>query len=268
MFERFRDGLVYPERVLQYRNDSFIKVLLYIFTFAVVMSLGISVFVIKFDGFPNVTVDAFKDELLPIEINCEVDNSILVCDNEEHIEFYNDDTFVIHIDSNETVNYADYNSRTFNFIFHKDKLLMSTTGMVFEFELSKLPTEFQSIDFGLIKTDPEAFSENIMAGVGSYLLAQKSVWAPIVIAFEVLTNLLLIFAISLINAWVIKTRFKIIPYKELFRMSVYSSTGLFVLLTINGMLALGYVMIFLFVIITFRQTNALTIAILKVIKRN
>lgn len=267
MFERFRDGLVYPGRVILFRKDSFIRVLSYILIFAVLMSVGLGIFLIRFDSFPNSYVNTYKENLTNSEVNCEVVNQNLICDEELQVQIYGDNAVFIYVDSTNEIDYENIDLTRFNFIFHENQIILNTAGMVIPFEISELPEELHNLDFKLLSTDSQAFAKQLLDGVSSYMMVYKNVWVPIVLVLDVLTNLFIIFAIILINSWVIKSRFKIIPFKEIFRMSVYSSTGILLLFVINGMVALSYIIIFLFIILTFRQTNQLSLAISKVIKK-
>lgn len=267
MFERFRDGLVYPDRVINFRKDSFLRVFSYMFLFAIIMSLGMIIFALDFDELPNSYANVFDDYLIAVDTDCATVNAELVCTNEEVLKFYDDGQVLIYVDSTSEITTDDYKMTLFNFVFHKDQLYLVTSGLNMSFGLSELPNEFQTLDFSLLKTDSLEFSEYFLQGVSDYMVSNKSIWAPIMIGVEILINVVLSFGLILLNAWIVKTRFKIVPYKEMFAMTAYSSTGILTLLAINGLIDLGMGMIFLFVILVFRQTNGLTRTIMKAIKK-
>ena len=50
-------------------------------------------------------------------------------------------------------------------------------------------------------------------------------------------------------------------------MSTYLGTALFILMILNGLLGLSIYVMILFLIISFRQTNQLSMAIIKAIKK-
>lgn len=268
MFTRFRDSLVYPSRILNFRKDSIFLVFGYIIFFSILMSLGLIIFLSKFESLPNTFTEIFTENLISEEVPCEIIDSELICTKNAIVNFYDDGTMLAYTDSSDEVDYSNYPSNKVVFIFHKDKLLISSFGLKDFYMINELPSEFHNMDFSLIESDQELFAENFIEGLNSFLLENKNLWLPFMVTFELLSNFLFIMLIVLINSWILKARFKIIPFKEVFKMSVYSSTTLYVLLTINGLIALGGIFILLFVIITFRQTNALSMAIYKVIKKN
>lgn len=269
MFERFRDSLVYPSRIIGFRNDSLLRVLTYIFMFSVLMSIGMIIFSIRFASLPNTFVNIFEEDLISKTVDCEIDDSMLVCDSEIREKIYDDASINIYVDSFDEINYEDMGVGigSFNFIFHKEEIVFYSAGFNISFALADLPEEFQDIDFKVLETDTLGFAVLLLDAVSAYMVETKGIWAPFMIAVEIITNLFFMFAIVLINAWILKSRFKVIPFKEVFKMATYSSTTLYVLLTINGLISLGFLMIVLFVILTFRQTNALSMAIHKVIKK-
>lgn len=267
MFERFRDSLAYPTRILQFRNDSFLRVFSYIFLFAILMSAGTIIFAIRFESLPNTFIDSFEDNLVVSEIDCVTDDGLLECGSNVITSFYDDGLIKVYVDSSSEFNTDNYGGSTVSYVFYEEQIIMTIGAIQVPYELSDLPTEIQNLDFKLLSTDKAQFIEDFTDGLSSYLVASKSLWSPIIVTVELISNILFILLIVLINSWIIKMRFKIIPFKEVFKMSVYSSTTLYVLLTINGLIALGYFFLFLFVLVTFRQTNALTMAIYRVIKK-
>jgi hypothetical protein len=235
--------------------------------FSVLMSLGIFVLIVRIETIEGNLSNTFEDSLLYKDIACEIVSSELTCETETVETFYNDDFFVISIDSREEVEYGDYDLTFFNVIFHGNQVLVSTYGFHFEFNLSELPSELQNIDFGLIISDKEAFSDQFIGGLMEYLEATRGSWGIWVMALEIVSNFVFVILITLINSWVINMRFKIIPFKEVFKMSAYLGTSLYLLLVFNSLVNLGYLLIFVFIIISIRQTNALTMEIMRVIKK-
>jgi hypothetical protein len=267
MFNRFRDSLVYPSRIIQFRNDSFWRIFSYIVVFGIVMSAGAVVFVVNFTGVNRQVQQVFQDELKNTQINCQIEDAQMTCTSAILKNFYDDGYIMIFVDSSDEVDFGNYQIMKNNFIFHEDKLIIYNFGLELEYNLTDLPQEFQNINFNDIMNDKEAFSENIINGVSAYLYETKSIWSIFVVGIEFLSNILFMMFIVLINSWVLKSRFKIIPYKEVFKMSVYSATGLYVLLTFNGLINLGFTLLLLFIILTVWHTNALSMAIYKVINK-
>ena len=267
MFERFRDSLVYPSRILQFRKDSLFRVFGYMLLFVTLMSLGTIIFSLRFTELPNSFTSVFEESLTNESTDCVITDKVMTCTEEELVKVYDDEQIRVYVESRSDIVLSDYKGTVFNFIFHDDMIVLYTSGFEFEFTLEELPVEFHNIDFSLATSDSQEFSEQFLDAVSAYMLLNKGLWAPVMSVFEVLMNLFLITLIVVVNSWILKMRFKIIPYKELFKMSVYSSTSLYVLLTINGLINLGFIFLMLFVVVVIRQTNSLSMAIYKVIKK-
>ena len=115
--------------------------------------------------------------------------------------------------------------------------------------------------------NPDAFTDNMMDGFGDYLKSKGQIIAPAILITGFVGNVFMILFVVFMNAFILKMRFKVIPFKETFNMGVYLGTTLYILLVINGFFGLGYFTIFLFLILTFRQTNQISYEIMKRLKK-
>lgn len=267
MFERFRDSLVYPSRIIALRKDSFWKVFAYILVFAILMTLGTVVYTVKFDHIDYTIRDDFANAVKDVDIDCVITDSNLTCDTNQITNFYDYSYASIFVDSSDELDLSNYAITDSNIIFHKDSIYLSIGLLNYQFKLSDLPEEFHNIDFSQIMTDKDAFSENLMDGVEQIMLDTQTSWSLILVSIDLVMNIIFVVLIALINSLILKSRFRIIPYKEIFKMSTYTGTALYVLLTFNSLIDLGFFLILLFVIVSVRQTNALSLAIMKVMKK-
>ena len=106
-----------------------------------------------------------------------------------------------------------------------------------------------------------------MDGFGDYLISQGAIIATIMLVSGLIGNIFMILFVVFMNAIILKMRFKVIPFKETFNMGVYLGTSLYILLILNGFFGLGIFIIILFLILTFRQTNAISYEIMKRMKQ-
>ena len=60
-----------------------------------------------------------------------------------------------------------------------------------------------------------------------------------------------------------RVRYKQIPFRQVFTITSYSSTALFIVLIFNNLLNLNTILLILLIIIAFRQNNILTVEIEK-----
>jgi hypothetical protein len=267
MFERFRDSLVYPKRIIQYRKDKLIKVFGYMLLFAILMSAAVTVSIFRFERIPSNVRDLYQDNLTSDVIPCEVINQTFGCITGVNFKglFYDDGLIVMGVSEDPSI--SDYSILNVSFIFGPNNVHVYYSAMEFVLDYKDLPSEFSNIDFSLIQSDPDAFTDQMMDGVGEYLISIKSVVAPIIIGSSIFGNIIMILFVVLMNSTILKMRFKIIPFRETFKMGAYLGTTLYILLILNGFFGLGYFTIFLFLILTFRQTNQISLEIMKHIKK-
>lgn len=271
MFNRFRDSLVYPRRIIEYRKDRFLAVLGYMAVFALLMLTTTILLIARFDTIPQNVRDSYQDNLTGVDINCILDDSVLTCDPEQTMEiFYTDTVGLMEISmgvSNDIPEASEIEAMSLSIIFSNDVVYMYYAGTAFEYGYDELPDSFSDIDFSLATSDPETFTNVIMDGLGEYVNSMGHIIAPFLLISGFIGNILMILFVVLMNAVILKLRFKVIPFKETFRMGVYMGTTLYILLIVNGFFGLGIFTIILFLILTFRQTNAVNMEIMKRMKQ-
>ncbi len=268
MYKRFRDAIVFPEKIIQYRKDSFFLIFAYILLFSIVLSTYTIIYVASFDQIDIATREQMNEDLITEAVDCQIVNSELVCTNQIIKAIYDDgEVTKVFVDSSETINFSNYDLLAINVIFHKDEYIIYVGGLSENNPIADLPLGLQNIDFNDLANDHDGFSEEFITGVEQIMIDHIWVWGSLFIAGVVFVNMLLIIIVILLVSWILKSRFRIIPFKEIFRMATYVSTTSFIILTFNNLLGLYYFFMFLLIIISFRQVNKLSIGILKVIKK-
>jgi len=258
MFKRVRDSLVYPAEILRYRKDHILLVLLYLLFFAALLSTKTIINVVKFDGLTEVAKESIKEEVNIIDNNCEIVSAELVCDGEHLISAYSDAMYTVYLDSNAAINYDVYPDNEYSVIIHGKSIYLYVFGInTVSFPLTDLPTPLQNIDFNEQVSDPTAFYNNLFIGVDELIVSYKGAWGFAVIAVELFISLLFYMIFILFSAFFMKKRYKIIPFKETFKMTVYSSTSLYIILTFYSMLNLSIIIVVLLLFISFRQNGIL-----------
>jgi len=275
MFNRFRDSLVYPRRIINYRKDKLIRVLAYVAMFATLATVPILVGVLRFESVPLSEREAFQDNLIDEEIPCVLNNGTLTCDETPIDKIFYENTVptgLVSLDvtlgvTDEIVPTNDENPAGMTILFGDGTVHFFYAGTQFEMPYSDLPSQFSSLDFKDVNEDPDAFTNQIMDGIGAYLKSIRLLTLSMTFVMGFVMYLLLIMFVVLMNAFVLKMRFKVIPFKETFNMGVYMGTALYILLILNVLFGFGFFVIMLFLIITFRQTNALNSEIMNKMKR-
>jgi len=258
MFKRVRDSLVYPAEILRYRKDHILLVLLYLLFFAALLSTRTIIDVVKFDGLSVVTKETVKEEINIIDNNCEIVSAELICTGEHLINAYSDSMYTVYLDSNDVINYDDYPNDEYSLIIHDEAVYLYVFGInTVSIPLTDLPTSLQNIDFNDQASDPEAFYSHLFTGIDELIVSYKSAWGTALIAVEMFISILFYMIFLLFSSFFMKKRYKIIPFKETFTMTVYSSTSLYIILTFYSMLDLNIIIVIVLLFISFRQNGIL-----------
>ncbi len=259
MFKRVRDSLVYPAQILNYRKDRIIFVLFYIFFFAILLSSRTVIDVVKYDGLSAVYKELVTQEMTVVTEDCEILDASLLCDEEYTIKLYEEVMFTIYLDSNDDLDFSDYPSDRYTLIIHDEHVYFYVFGMrSLEVPISELPTTLQNINFEDQVNSPSDFYNRLFLGLDDLLVGYKDVWGPMVVAVEVMISTTFFLVFVLVSSWFLKIRYKVIPFKETFTLTTYSSTSLFIILIFYSMLELSLFIIIILLVLSFRQNSIMS----------
>ena len=258
MFKRVRDSLVYPAEIIKFRKDRLIFVLLYLLFFAALLSTRTVIDVVKFEGISEVTKEAVKEEINIVDNDCEIVAAELTCDGEHLINVYKDTMYSVYLDSNASIDYNKYPNNEYSIIIHEDVVYLYVFGInTMEIPLEELPVPLQNIDFSQQTSDPTIFYNNLFLGIDKLIVSYKDIWGAALILVEFFISVIFFMIFILFSSFFMKKRYKIIPYKETFIMTVYSSTSLYIILTFYSMLNLNIFIVIVLLFVSFRQNNIL-----------
>ncbi|MEC9484563.1 MAG: DUF1189 family protein [Candidatus Izemoplasma sp.] len=260
MYERFRDSLVNPTRIVEFRKDKVILVILYVLFFAALLSTRTTIEMVTFNGIRPNTQEYIKNEMTVIGDKCAVVDATVTCDSALREEVYVDGFIRYHIDSYGSIN-PDMYAEGYNIIFHKDNVALVFNGTLVNavtLKISDLPESLHNLDFALQETDPDQFYTELVNGINTFLLSQKPIFAPIMIIMEIISNFILFMIFVLISSWFMNMRFKPIKYRDLFVMTAYAGTALYLILIFDSLFSLSFFLIVILILIAFRQNNALS----------
>ncbi|MBN2604467.1 MAG: DUF1189 family protein [Bacilli bacterium] len=262
MFGRVRDGLVYPKELLKYRKDKLIYVFLYILFFAVLLSTTSIVYMITFDGLTYTEKETIQNDFAPISSNCQMSNEILECTNESSTLVYENGYTRFYLNSYDELDSSLYQSDLFTVVVHGDSVNFMMSGTtISKVKVSELPTAFHNLDFTLQQSDPELFYSTLFEGVDEVLSNTIIYWGTLSILISTVSAMLMYSFFIFISAYFMKKRFVIIPFKQLFVLTTYASTGLFVILIFNSLIGLDLFLIIILLIFAFRQNSILNLEI-------
>ena len=259
MFKRVRDSLVYPKEILNYRKDHILFVLLYILFFAILLSSRTTIDVVKYDGLANVYKASIEEEMTVVTQDCEILDAELICAGEYFINLYEEPIFAVYLFSEDISNFSEYPSSNYSFVVNEDKIYIYIAGInTLTVEIDDLPPQLQNIDFEDQINDSSAFYSNLFSGLDELLMGYKNVWGPLMIGIEIIISSLFYLIFISVSAWFLKMRYKVIPFKETFTLTTYSSTSLFIILTFYSMLDLSVFIIIILLVISFRQNGIMS----------
>jgi len=268
MFNQVRDSIVYPREILKYRKDKVIFVLFYIFFFATLLSSKTIIDVVKYDGLSYAYKDQISQNMTVVDSDCEISNAVLMCDTEEIINLYEETVFTVYLDSNPELDFAEYSSSNYGIIIHDEAVYVYVFGLnTMTVLLSDLPSQLQNLDFTQQIGDSTAFYDNLFAGIDELILSYKTLWGSLTVGIELLISIMFYLAFILISAWFLKRRYKVIPFRETFALTTYSSTSLFIILTFYTLLNLSLLVVIVLLIVSFRQNGILSSEIEKRLKK-
>ena len=259
MFKRIRDSLVYPKEILNYRKDHILFVLLYIAFFALLLSSRSVIDVIKYDGLTSAYKASIEEEMTIVSQDCEILDATLVCDGEHYINLYSDPLFTIYLYSGDIALLSEYPSDNYSIIINDDQAHFYVVGRnSLSIPLSDLPSSLHNIDFADQVNNPSVFYNNLFNGIDDLLVLEKSFWGPMVVLVEMFVTIAFYLVFILMSASFLKMRHKVIPFKETFTLTTYSSTSLFIILTFYSMLDLNIIIIVILLVISFRQNGIMS----------
>ena len=79
MFQRVKESIIAPERLIKYRNDRLYKVFLYMLFFAVLMTTSIIIILLTFDGVSATDKREIRQNYMPPESACVMEDATLDC---------------------------------------------------------------------------------------------------------------------------------------------------------------------------------------------
>jgi len=217
-----------------------------------------------FTGNSGADQEILKQSFETLDPTCGTnENAVVVCDQPTTSLLYKDAMISIYVDSHDTLQYDSYEA-TYDLVIANDTVyLIGANQILYQETLANIPGDWTNIDFSTQTTDSTAFYNRIFSGLDDVLLQTKIYWAPTIIFFSVISSVLLFLIFILLSAWMLKMRFKEVPYRQFFAMTVYSYTGLYVLLILNNLYNLNFILVILLLIVLFRQNNQLSMEIMK-----
>jgi hypothetical protein len=263
MFSRFRDSIVTPAKIVDFRNDKAIWVILYVLFFAMLLSTRMIIDVITYDGLPIAEQNEIIDNLPELNDTCGFDATSYTCDTEETTLVYQNVLMSYYLDSHDSLQYDDYETQ-YNIVIQGDTMFfIFANNVMYEEPLTNVSSDLLNLDFALQSSNPDLFEERILSSIDSYILGYKPIWGPMIVLADIITAMFLFFSFVLLSAWMLRFRFKPVPFKQLFVMTGYSSTAMYLILIFNSLFNLSFFLVIILIFIAFRQNNQLSMEIIK-----
>jgi hypothetical protein len=264
MYKRFRDSLSNPRGLVQYRKDKVWFVFLYLFLFALLMGTRSFIDVATYDGLSFSYQEAIKENFQTVDPSCQIVSGTFTCDDEDLQLVYSDVGIQFFLDSYQTFESERYEETQYAFVVHQSDVIFLFNGtMIYEQKLTSLSENFTNLDFSLQDSNPDLFYDTILGGVSEYLTRVKWTWGLGSIVVEVLLGLLLFVFFTIVNSYFMYRRFMLIKFRDVFVMTVYASTALFVVLIFDQLFQFSFFITLLLIFIAFRQNSQLNDELLR-----
>lgn len=258
MYKRFRDSLSNPRGLVQYRKDRIWFAFLYLFLFALLMGTRTFIDVATYDGLSYAYQESVKENFEAVDDRCEIVSGAYTCEIEESQFVYEDIGIRFFLDSYDSFQRDRYSDERYAVVVQGQYVRFLFNGtMMYEQELTSISSAFNQLDFGLQETDPTLFYDTLLGGVSDYLVKNKWAWGFGAILVEVLLGLLLFVFFAVVNSYFMYRRFMLIKFRDVFVMTVYASTALFVVLIFDQMFQFSFFITLLLIFVAFRQNSQL-----------
>ena len=258
MYKRFRDSLSNPRGLVHYRKDKIWFAFLYLFLFALLMGTRTFIDVATYDGLSYSYQETIKENFETVDSSCAIVSGEFSCDNEDLQLVYQDVGIQVFLDSYQTFESERYEETQYAVVVHSEDVRFLFNGtMMYQQKLSTFSDSFLNLDFSLQETNPDVFYESLLSGVSDYLTRIKWTWGFGSIFVEVLLGLLLFVFFTVVNSYFMYRRFMLIKFRDVFVMTVYASTALFVVLIFDQMFQFSFFITLLLIFIAFRQNSQL-----------
>ena len=267
MYKRFRDSIVYPEEIINFRNDSIFRVLFFLIIFAILLTLPMILDVFKFDTIPLYQYNTLKESLYTESFDCDITNNFVSCDSEESVLLIDNFNGInVYVVSGE-IDYSLYDTNSTELLLHEDNVILLFGTLKVTEKLSYFGDVFQDMNFRTIEDDFDQFSNTFIHNLQNVMTQTKGYWGSMLVSAYIFINFMMVLLISFLTGFVIRMRFKKIPFKQTFRFGTYVSSITFLALVFMNFYGLEF---FIFLIILFfnsRQIGRLTTAIDQTIKK-
>jgi len=258
MYKRFRDSLSNPRGLVHYRKDKLWFAFLYLFLFALLMGTRTFIDVATYDGLSFSYQETVKDDFEIVDGNCAITGGSFTCDIEDSQFVYQAVGIRFFFDSFVSFDRDRYQEEQYAVVVHDESVRFLFNGtMMYEQELSSFSSKLSNLDFDLQQTNPNLFYETLLGGVSDYLVRIKWTWGFGAIFVEVMLGLLLFVFFAVVNSYFMYRRFMLIKFRDVFVMTLYASTALFVVLIFDQMFQFSFFITLLLIFVAFRQNSQL-----------
>ncbi|MFW6284833.1 MAG: DUF1189 family protein [Bacillota bacterium] len=262
MFQRVKESIIAPERLIKYRNDPLYKVFFYMVFFAILMTTSIIVTLITFDGVSAQERRAIENDYTEPESACVIEDATLECDEAEPYTLYATSGMQFVVDGRDTLEPSDYTGLNYHFVLHDDTAYVFVMGIIAEERpIEDLDSSVHSLDFNPGPDEESDFFDAVFTVVDQELDEAKPLWGSALIVTEILSALILFNLFVLLNAFLIQRRLRKVPFKQMYKMMTYASTLLFIVLIFDAMWEMNLFLFLILLFIAFRQTSKLSFEI-------
>ncbi len=271
MFDRFRDSIVAPGNLIQYRKDSLFYVFLYILFFAALFALPAFADVVTYDGLSFSQQREIREAYTPPEEDCDIVNARLFCAAPTRDALFTHGGVQFSVDSHDTLDTEAYGGYTAHVVIHDEAVhFFVPTAFgdpVHAVDIEELEDSMHDVTLNPeTEEEEEALFSALFGSIDSMLVDYRLLWGAPQIIGSFFSGVVIFLIFVLLNSYLIGFRIPGVPFRQMFTMITYASTLLFAVLIFNQFYDIMQFSIILFLVllfIAFRQTSKLGYELLK-----
>ncbi len=259
MLDRIKKALVEPHKLIQFRKDRLRRVFLYLTFFALLFSTSTVIGTLTFEGLETSVQAVFRDDVNTQALPCALEDGQLVCESPQSQLLYEGNNIVMRLDVDQDTDLSTLRGLRYYGLLQNEGLSLVFMGNELRF-FTYETLALERLDF---TTFDDQTLDDLFVLVDRVILELRPLWAPVVMIGRLIGALVLFNVFIVINAFILRFRLPMVPFKQMYVMFAYASTTLFIVLIFDTLVTLN---IFLFIVLlffAFRQTSKMALELQK-----
>ncbi len=262
MLNRLRYSLVAPAGIIEYRKDALWKVWAYVLFFALLTSLGPALRIVSETGLSLSVKESMIEHADPSSAGCAIESGRLRCEKATTEVVFSHANTAFVLDSHETLDLSRHRGTGFIFVVHDEHIHLVFLGIsVHERRIEMLHEAVHNLDFDYAPEEKAAHFQAVFKAIDAELLALRPLLVASAVLASTVSSLLLFTIVILLNTFLSRVRFQVVPLKELYVMMSYAGTALYIVFVFEALVQFNFLLFIVLLLVAFYQMSKLTFEI-------